>query len=63
MPLSTEDKEQLFVEIDNEGLGYWVQNYGYKGDDDPKLKDLCEKARKAMDNLEKYLEEEDILES
>ena len=29
--MNYEDAEQLFGEIDNEGLGYWVQNYGYKG--------------------------------
>lgn len=61
MALTEEDKEQLFGEIENEGLGYWVQNYGYsekrlEGEDE-KLKDLCEKAREAMDNLDSYLRE------
>ena len=26
--LTEEQKEQIGAEIDNEGLGYWVQNYG-----------------------------------
>ena len=54
--LNEEQAEQLFAEIDNEGLGYWVQHYGYKGDEDPKLKELCEKAKKAMNELEEHIE-------
>jgi hypothetical protein len=54
--LSEENAEQLFAEIDNEGLGYWVQHYGYKGDEDPKLKELCEKAKEAMNALESHIE-------
>lgn len=61
MALTEEDKEQLFGEIENQGFGYWVQHYGYDErylkDRDPKLKELCEKAREAMDNLETYLQE------
>ncbi len=54
--LSEEEAEQLFGEIDNEGLGYWVQHYGYKGEEDPKLKELCEKAKEAMNALESHIE-------
>jgi hypothetical protein len=54
--LNEEQAEQLFAEIDNEGLGYWVQHYGYKEEEDPKLKELCEKAKKAMNELEAHIE-------
>lgn len=55
--LNEEQAEQLFGEIDNEGFGYWVQHYGYKGDEDPKLKELCEKAREALNALESHIQE------
>jgi len=54
--LSEEEAEQLFGEIDNEGLSYWVQHYGYKGEEDLKLKELCEKAKEAMNALESHIE-------
>ena len=54
--MNYEEAEQLFAEIDNEGLGYWVQNYGYKGED-KELEKLCEVARKAMDDLESYIDD------
>lgn len=54
--LNEEQAEQLFAEIDSEGLGYWVQHYGYKGGKDPKLKELCEKAKKAMNELEEHIQ-------
>lgn len=61
MALTEDDKEQLYGEIENEGFGYWVQNYGYDErfleDRDLKLKELCDEARKAMNNLQKYLRE------
>ncbi len=51
----TEDQiEQLWGEIENEGLGYWIQNYGYSGTDDPKLAELCSVARKALNEFEQY---------
>ena len=52
--LSEENAEQLWSEIENEGLGYWVQHYGYKGTEDPKLVELCEKAKLAMNELDSY---------
>jgi len=61
MALTEEDKEQLFGEIENEGFGYWVQNYGFdEKDKDPKLVELCEKASDAMNELQSYLREQDI---
>lgn len=54
--LTEEEAGNLFAEIDNEGLGYWLQHYGYKGEEDPKLAELCEKARKALNEVESYLE-------
>lgn len=54
--LSQEEAEQLFAEIDNEGFGYWVENYGYKGEEDPDLQYLCEDAKAAMKKLDKYIQ-------
>ena len=53
--MNLEDAEQLFGEIDNEGLGYWVQNYGYNGED-KELERLCKEARIALNALDDYLE-------
>ncbi len=53
--LDYDDAEQLFNEIDNEGLGYWVQNYGYKGED-KELERLCQEARTALNKLDAYVE-------
>ena len=50
-----EETLQLFSNIDNEGLGYWVQNYGYKGED-KKLERLCQEARTALNKLDSYIE-------
>jgi hypothetical protein len=54
--LSEEEAEQLFGEIDNEGFGYWVENYGYDGEEDPELVQLCKEARAAMENLREHIE-------
>lgn len=51
--MNYEEAEQLFGEIDNEGLGYWVQNYGYKGED-LRLYNLCQEAKEALNLLESY---------
>ena len=54
--LSQEEAEQLFAEIDNEGFGYWVEHYGYKGEEDPELEELCKEAKAAMSKLQKYID-------
>lgn len=54
--LSQEEAEQLFGEIDNEGFGYWVENYGYKGEEDPELEQLCKEARAAMEKLREHID-------
>ncbi len=59
--LTEEQKEQIGAEIDNEGLGYWVQNYGNFEGEDQQLKELIQKAKEAMDKLESYLYEQDIM--
>lgn len=59
--LTEEQKEQIGAEIDNEGLGYWVQNYGNFEGDDQQLKELIQKAKEAMNKLESYLYEQDIM--
>tara|TARA_R110000851_G_scaffold47424_6_gene115183 strand:- start:418 stop:1074 length:657 start_codon:yes stop_codon:yes gene_type:complete len=53
--LTEETKEQLFGEIENQGFGYWVQNYGYTGDADEELKDLCKKGKEIMNKLQNRL--------
>ena len=53
--LSEEEAEQLFAEIDNEGFGYWVENYGYKEEEDPELAELCKEAKAAMSKLQKHI--------
>lgn len=54
--LSEEEAEQLFGEIDNEGFGYWVQEYGYKEETDPELVKLCDEAKFAMDKLREHID-------
>lgn len=53
--LSEETKNQLFGEIDNQGFGYWIQNYGYKGDEDDELVVLCKKAKRMMNKVQDRL--------
>lgn len=53
--LSEEQAEQLFAEIDNQGFGYWVEHYGYDGEEDPDLQFLCEEANAAMAKLNSYV--------
>jgi len=55
--LSKETKEDLYGQIENQGFGYWIQNYGYKGDEDVELVELCIKARRMMNKLQKRLNE------
>lgn len=59
--LNEEEREQIAGEIDNDGFGYWIQQYGYNEDKDPKLKDLCAKAREAMNTLDRYLNDNDMI--
>ena len=54
--LSQEEAEDLFAEIDNEGFGYWVEEYGYYGEEDPELVQLCKEAKTAMEKLRKHVE-------
>lgn len=54
--LSEEEAEQLFGEIDNEGFGYWVEHYGYKGEEDPELEELCKEAKAAMSKLREHID-------
>ena len=55
--LSEEEAAQLYGEIDNQGFGYWIQNYGYDGQSDPKLTKLCEEARQKMNELDEYIKD------
>lgn len=49
--LCDEAKSDLFGEIEHEGLGYWIEHYGYKGDEDKELKDLCKKGKDTMKKI------------
>ena len=58
--LTEEQKHQIGAEIDNQGLGYWVMEYGsFEGDDDY-LKNLIEDARRAMCKVRDYLQDNEI---
>ena len=54
--LSQEEAEQLFGEIDNQGFGYWVEHYGYDGEEDPELVKLCDEASFAMSKLREHID-------
>ena len=54
--LSQEEAEDLFAEIDNEGFGYWVEEYGYDGEEDPELVQLCQQAKAAMKKLREHID-------
>lgn len=54
--LSQEEAEQLFGEIENQGFGYWVEHYGYDGEEDPELVELCKQARVAMSKLREHID-------
>ncbi len=53
--ISEEEARQLWAEIENEGLGYWVLEYGYDGSDS-KLIELNNKAKEAMRALREHLQ-------
>lgn len=52
--MNYEEAEQLFGEIDNQGFGYWIQNYGYEGED-KELERLSKEAQVAMDALDEHI--------
>jgi hypothetical protein len=54
--LSEEEAEQLWNEIESEGFGYWVEHYGYDGEEDPELVQLCKEARAAMEKLREHID-------
>lgn len=54
--LSEEEAEQLWGEIESEGFGYWVQEYGYDGEEDLELVQLCKEARASMNKLREHID-------
>ena len=54
--LSEEQAEQLFAEIDNQGFGYWIENYGYNEEEDTELVQLCKEADEAIRKLRSYID-------
>ena len=54
--LSEEEAEQLFAEIENQGFGYWVEHYGYNGEEDPELVKLCKEADEAISKLREHID-------
>jgi hypothetical protein len=54
--LSAYDAEELWCEIESEGLGYWVQHYGYKKNKDEELKRLSKEAKLAVNKLDTYMQ-------
>lgn len=63
--MTEDEKEQIGAEIDNEGLGYWIQNYGVsslKANNAPQhLIDLVEKADTALTEAQNALDAEGLL--
>jgi len=57
--VTEEEAEQLFGEIDNQGFGYWLENYGYKGND-KELERLCKEGN--YENVKEYIDNIDQLE-
>jgi hypothetical protein len=58
--LTEEQKEQIGAEIDNQGLGYWVMEYGKFEGDDEELKERIREAKFRMNRLKDYLETNNI---
>lgn len=58
--LTEEQKEQIGTEIDNQGLGYWVMEYGDFEGDDETLKGLIKNAKESLRVLRDYLDENEI---
>lgn len=59
--LTKYEREAISGGIEVEGFGYWIEHYGYKGDNDPHLKKLCQDARASMDELRGYLEDNELI--
>lgn len=60
-----EDKEQLYNEIENQGLDYWLTNYASHSDElkrYPELYDLAMTAAKAIEDVESAFIDEGIIE-
>ncbi len=53
--VSEDEARELWGEIENQGLGYWVLEYGYEGED-PKLIELNNQAKEAMRALRAHLQ-------
>lgn len=61
--LNEEDQDQLFCEIENEGLGYWLLNYSLEWEaKNNEMGILIREARKSLSKLEKYFESKGIME-
>ena len=58
--LTEEQKEQIGAEIDNQGVGYWIMEYGSFEGDDEHLRNLIKSASESMVDLREYLWEHDI---
>lgn len=54
--LSKKQKEQFFGEIENEGLGYWCQNYG-DGFEGTEIEYLAKQVRPLLDRLDEIFAE------
>lgn len=53
--LTKKQREQIGGEIENQGLGYWVSQYGSFDGDDTQLEMLISKAKESYKNLDNYL--------
>lgn len=60
--LTKKDAEQISGEIENQGFGYWVENYATSSlKDYPELVELAKKADFAMRDLEDTLAEAGVV--
>ena len=53
--ISEEEARQLWSEIENQGLGYWILEYGYEGENRI-LIELNKKAKESMRDLSIHLQ-------
>lgn len=62
MELTEDDNDQLFCELENDGLGYWVLNHSHAWEEkDFELGLLITQAKESMKKLEKYLTTKGVL--